>query len=94
MCTTPNLFDTHQPPPPSLPIAHAPAVTSLAAALLQQSRDGTSAGGYSLIPLHAWSHNVTDARTVQALVNAAAPGAVEFVTPDVFVARIVANVLH
>jgi hypothetical protein len=69
-------------------------VTSLVTALLAQSTDVTTSAGYSLIPLHAWSHNVTDARTVMEALEAAAPGQVEVVTPDVFVARIVANIAH
>ncbi len=66
-------------------------VTGLAAALLAQARVPTASSGYSLIPLHAWSHTVADAAEVMRLV-AAAGGGVEAVTPDVFVQRIVANV--
>ena len=70
-------------------------VTGLAAALLAQIRDPTSEAGYSLVPLHAWSHTVADAAEVMSLVKAALPGGgVEAVTPDVFVQRIIANVKH
>lgn len=65
--------------------------TLLVERLLAMPRDPTTSSGYSLIPLHAWSHNVTDALMVMEMLNAQAPGAVEIVTPDVFVARIVAN---
>jgi hypothetical protein len=66
------------------------AVDALAAA----SRDPTSPAGYSLIVLHAWSHNVSDARAVMDAVNARVPGGVDFVTPDVLAQRIAANVPH
>ena len=66
-------------------------VTGLAAALLALPRDPASPDAYSLIPLHVWSHNVSDAAAVLALLQAAG-GGVDIVTPDVFVARIVANV--
>lgn len=65
--------------------------TQLVARLLEQVRDPASAAGYSLVPLHAWSHSVADARFVMQALQAAAPGAVDVVTPDVLVARIVAN---
>ena len=66
--------------------------TGLASALLAQARDPGLPAGYSLVPLHAWSHTPADAAQVMALVSAAAPGAVEAVTPAQFVARIIANV--
>jgi hypothetical protein len=67
-------------------------VTGLADALLRMPRDPAQPEGYSLVPLHAWSHTVADAAQVMALVEAAAPGVVQAVTPAEFVARIVANV--
>lgn len=69
-------------------------VTGAINTLLTQARDPTSAAGYSLIPVHAWSHNVTDVRTIRDALDAAAPGQFEVVTPDEFVARILANVVH
>lgn len=39
-------------------------VDALLHTLSQQSKDPTTAGGYSLVPVHAWSHNVTDIQTV------------------------------
>ncbi len=70
-------------------------VSQLAAALLAQPRDPTSAAGYSLVPLHAWSHTVSDAlAVVEAVAAAGADAGVRFVTPDVFVDAIVANVPH
>ena len=66
-------------------------VSELTAKLLALPRDGSSADGYSLIPLHAWSHSVGDALLVKQALEAAAPGAVEVVTPSELVARVVAN---
>lgn len=56
------------------------------------SRDPTSVDGYSLVVVHAWSHNVTDARAVMQLVDTLAPGGVDFVTPTELAARVAANV--
>lgn len=67
-------------------------VTGLIAALLAQPRTPGVAAGYSLVPVHAWTHNVTDARAVFDALAAQSGGGVEVVTPDVFVARVVANV--
>lgn len=67
-------------------------VSGLADALLGMPRDPSLPEGYSLVPLHAWSHTVADAAQVMALVEAAAPGAVQALTPAEFVAKIVANV--
>ena len=55
------------------------SVPQAAAALLAAARTPTTAAGYSLIPLHAWSHNVSDALRVMQLV-AAGGGGVDFVT--------------
>ncbi len=86
------LWGQDMPPDPTGPTFKN--VTGLAQALLEQARDPTSSAGYSLIPVHAWSHNVTDCRTVMDLVNAAAPGTVDFVAPDEFVRRIMAGIAH
>ena len=59
--------------------------------LLALPRDPAVEGAYSLIPLHAWSHNVTDVRWIAAELERRAPGAFAVVTPDVLVARVVAN---
>ena len=67
-------------------------VTGLAEALLAMPRNPAVPEGYSLVPLHAWSHTPADAAAVMALLSAAAPGAVQAVTPAEFVARVVANV--
>lgn len=69
-------------------------VTGLVDALLTLPRDPTTSYGYSLIPVHAWSHNVTDVRAVFEALQQQSGGGVEVVTPDVFVQRIVANVQH
>ena len=68
-------------------------VTGLARALLAQARDPASAAGYSLVPVHAWSHTVADVAEVMRLVEAGG-GGVEAVTPDAFVARIQGSVKH
>lgn len=65
--------------------------TLLVQRLLAMPRDPTRAEGYSLVPLHAWSHSVADALFVQQALEAAAPGAFEVVTPTELVARVVAN---
>lgn len=62
-------------------------VTSLAAKLNNMPRDPGSSDGYSLIPVHVWSQNVTAVVEVQKLLDEG----VEVVTPDVFVARVVEN---
>lgn len=67
-------------------------VTGLADALLALPRDPTSPDGYSLVPVHAWSHSVADVAAVAALLAAGAGGGVQVVPPDEFVARIIANV--
>lgn len=45
------------------------------------SRSATAADGYSLIPVHAWSHNVTDVVEIAAALEAT--GHFEVVTPTV-----------
>ena len=80
----------HSPERPDLQERHGPRRRPP----LEQARDPTTPAGYSLIPLHAWSHNVTDARAVMEALETIAPGAVDIVTPDVFVARIVASIPH
>jgi hypothetical protein len=62
------------------------------ARLLAAPRDPTRAAGYTLIPVHVWTHNVTDVAWITAELEAAAPGAVAVVAPDEFVRRLVANV--
>jgi len=59
--------------------------------LLQQPADPSSPAGYSLVDVHVWSHNVSDVVMVAAMLEAAAPGRFDIVTPDVFVQRIIDN---
>ena len=66
--------------------------TQAAAALAAGARDPSVAAGYSLVVVHAWSHNVSDARRVMDDVNARAPGGVDFVTPTELMRRVAANV--
>jgi len=69
-----------------------PMVTELSAQLLtgKISRSSTSANGYSLIPVHAWSHNVTDVRAVAEALEAT--GFFEIVTPSTLLANVRGNV--
>ena len=69
-------------------------VTGLINSILTLPRDPTSSNGYTLVPVHAWSHNVTDVRTVMEGLYAAAPNEIEVLPPDEFVQRIIANVVH
>jgi hypothetical protein len=62
--------------------------TMLIERLLALPRDPASASSYSLIALHAWSHNVSDALFVATELAARAPGAVDIVTPAELVARV------
>lgn len=66
-------------------------VQQAAAALVKAGRDPTVADGYSLIVVHAWTHNVSDAREVMDIVNSQTAG-VNFVAPDELAALVAANV--
>jgi len=65
---------------------------SLLAKLLQQAPDPTTAAGYSLVPVHVWTNNVTEVAWVASQLQA--HGGFDVVTPTQFAARIVANVPH
>ena len=72
-------------------------VTQLAKLLAGASRDPGSPAGYSLIPVHAWSHDYADVievvRQVEAITSSTGNGnSVRFVTPREFVDTFVANV--
>jgi hypothetical protein len=68
-------------------------VSQSIAKLIAAPRTPGSADGYSLVVVHAWSHNVSDARAVMDGVLAAVPpDAVDFVTPDELARRVAANV--
>jgi hypothetical protein len=66
--------------------------TTLTAALLEMPKTPDAAEGYSLVPVHVWSNNVTDVVTVAEALAAA--GGFQVVTPDVFVDLITANIAH
>jgi hypothetical protein len=83
------LWGSGLPPDPTGPTFKN--VSALADALRAQAADPTSAAGYSLIALHAWSHNVSDAREVMRLIAERGGSAVEAVTPDELVRRVKAN---
>ena len=69
-------------------------VYEAALTLSLSSRDPTVSNGYSLIVVHAWSHNVSDALSVMNLCEKLAPGGVDFVTPAQLVQRVAANLIH
>ena len=83
------LWGSGSPPDPTGPTFKG--VSGLADALRALPADPSSAFGYSLVALHAWSHNVSDAREVVRLAAERGGSAVEAVAPDEFVRRIVAN---
>jgi len=60
--------------------------------LLAQPKTPGSPAGYSLIPVHVWTNNVTDVRTVADALAAA--GGFAVLPPDEFVAAIAANLPH
>jgi hypothetical protein len=56
------------------------------------TRDATSADGYSLFPVHAWSHNVSDVvGVVRALEET---GNFEVMPPSALLAAVAKNVVH
>ena len=58
---------------------------------LPNMNDVTSSDGYTLIPVHAWSHNVED--VVSAVKQLEADGRFNVVLPDELVARVAKNVV-
>ena len=69
-------------------------VEQLAAALksLPNLTDVSSEQGYSLIPVHAWSHTVTDVLKVKEILER--DGRFEVVLPSELVRRVVAHCVH
>jgi len=68
-------------------------VSALAAMLLKQPRSAATQAGYSLIPVHVWTNNVSSVvELVEALAAAAPDGSMRVVTPDQFVAALYANI--
>lgn len=63
----------------------------LARLLRSLPKDPRNPQSYSLIPVHVWSHNVSDVLRVSQLLGAEG---FEVVTPDVLVSRVGANVFH
>ena len=55
------------------------------------SRDLTQANGYSLCPVHAWSHNVSDVVMAAKLLEAT--GKFEIVTPTALLRAVAQNVV-
>ena len=84
-----NLWGSGVPPDPTDP--HFKNVSSLADALRVLPSTPTSSFGYSLVALHAWSHNVSDALEVIQLANQRGGTRVEAVDPIEFVKRIIGN---
>jgi hypothetical protein len=87
-----NLWGSTVAPDPTDP--HFKNVSSLADALRFLPAWPDSSFGYSLVALHAWSHNVTDAVEVVRLANERGGTRVEAVDPQEFVRRIMGNVTH
>ena len=54
-------------------------------------KDPTSADGYSVVPLHAWSHSYSD--LVQAAGALRAAGGIDIVLPSELLQRVADNVL-
>ncbi len=85
-----NLWGSGVAPDPTDP--HYKNVSSLADALRSLPAWPDSSDGYSLVALHAWSHNVTDAVEVVRLANERGGTRVEAVDPQEFVRRIMGNI--
>lgn len=64
---------------------------SLSRLLRGLPKDSRNPESYSLVPIHAWSHNVTSAVTT---ANYLGNAAFDFVTPEELVHRITKNVFH
>lgn len=69
-----------------------PLIKNMERLLLERKidTDATSADGYSLFPVHAWSHNVTDVVTVSKALEAT--GYFETVTPSELLKAVAQNV--
>lgn len=71
----------------------------LARAVLRMPRDPTSPAGYSLVPVHVWSHTVANVvQTVAAIAaglqdEAASAGGVDIVAPTELLRRVRAHVV-
>lgn len=85
-----NLWGSGVAPDPTDP--HFKNVSSLADALRFLPAWPDSSFGYSLVALHAWSHNVSDAVEVVRLANQRGGTRVEAVDPQEFVRRIMGNI--
>ena len=69
-----------------------PLIASMKLLLLERkiNRDANSANGYSLVPVHAWSHNVSDVVEVARALEET--GDFEVVTPSALLAAVAKNV--
>jgi len=69
-----------------------PLVNHMVRLLIERkiNTDATSADGYSLFPVHAWSHNVTDVVAVAKALEAT--GSFETVTPSELLKAVAQNV--
>lgn len=70
------------------------SVDSLTAKLLAAPRTPHTADGYSLIPVHVWSHNTSDVAAVAQRLREAAPLGVRVVHPAEFLRAVAANIAH
>lgn len=65
---------------------------AMIAALKEQVKDVTSVDGYSLIPVHAWTHTTADVAYIIEELKSQDPN-VKVVTPTVFLSRFTENVI-
>eukprot|EP00051_Salpingoeca_urceolata_P029121 m.488987 g.488987 ORF g.488987 m.488987 type:complete len:605 (+) comp26277_c0_seq1:1-1815(+) len=72
------------------PSGQAVGVSGLVKQLLPLAKDPTSEGGYSLIPVHAWSHSYGDVLNVTSQLRAA--GGFDIVTPIELARRVATTV--
>ena len=67
-------------------------VDALVQTLLAQPRNPTNSEGYSVIPVHAWSHTVADVKNVVDQLFAAAGGGVRVLTAQDFIRQYIEQV--
>lgn len=62
-------------------------IEAMANLLSSLPRDSSTVEGYSLVPVHAWSHTLADVVQLVQMLNASAAGGIEVVTPQQLVDR-------
>ena len=84
-----SLWDDETDPTKSVMLGN----DGMISALMEQKKDATSVEGYSLIPVHAWSHTTADVAYIIDELKSQDPG-VEVVTPAVFFSRFTSHVIY